>query len=128
MRFGSDSGLPESPSNVISRGAMLRNESAATDRETAPEKKLMIAILRDSMRCVERYRGAKNPSGRRCYQREAEWILSDDTSHVHGFVRVCESLDLETEAVRRTFRLGESAARLPGRRHAKQPHQRSSSC
>ena len=65
-----------------------------------PERRLMVALVRDAIRCIEKYRNARDTRGKRLFAREAQWMLSDDNESFYAFVRVCETLDLNPEAVR----------------------------
>ncbi len=65
----------------------------------------MVALIRDAMRCIEKYRYARDSHGKRLFEQDAEWILSNDASWVYAFVRVCEALDLDPPSVRRSLGL-----------------------
>lgn len=92
--------------DVLQRSLLMRADHFAGDPETAPERKLMIALVRDAIRCIDRYRHAGDSRGKRLFADEARWVLSNDTSWIFSFARVCETLDLDREAVRRSLRLG----------------------
>ena len=79
------------------------SEHFSLHMDIPPERRLMIAILRDAMRCIEKYRNARDFRGKRLYDLEKEWMLSDDTSWLHAFARVCETLGLDPDAVRRSL-------------------------
>ncbi|HXC50939.1 MAG TPA: hypothetical protein VN634_08650 [Candidatus Limnocylindrales bacterium] len=87
---------------------LLRREHSSPHSDIPPERRLLVALMRDAMRCIDKYRHARDSQGRRRFEQDAEWILSNDASWVYAFVRVCEALDLDPPAVRRSLGL------LPG--------------
>jgi len=60
----------------------------------------MIALVRDAIRCIEKYRHARDFRGKRLFAQDSEWMLSNDTTWIYAFARVCETLDLDPDAVR----------------------------
>jgi hypothetical protein len=70
-----------------------------------PERRLMVALVRDAIRCIEKYRTARDTRGKRLFAKEAQWMLSDDDDSLYAFVRVCETLDLNPDAVRHSLGL-----------------------
>jgi len=95
---------------------MLRREHHIPHSEIPPERRLMVALLRDAMRCIDKYRHARDSHGRRLFEQDAEWILSNDASWVYAFVRVCEALDLDPAAVRRSLGLRTGGSDRPAGR------------
>jgi len=84
---------------------MTQIRSDATQRETEPlpEQRLMIAMIRDAIRRVERYRLANDKRSKRFLAQEIQWLRSDAANRLYDFVRICEALDLEPNAVRRSL-------------------------
>jgi hypothetical protein len=108
---------PDAPCDASQRNQLPRAAPATLDADTPPEHRLMIAIFRDAIRCIEKNRNARDFRGRRLFQQDAQWTLSDDTGWVHAFARVCETLDLEPNAVRSALGLLPTRApALSGRR------------
>jgi len=66
----------------------------------APERRLMVALVADAIRCIEKYRNARDSRSRSRYAKEVQWMLSDDKDSIFAFIRVCEILDLDPVAVR----------------------------
>lgn len=93
------------PFDVAERAMSLRSEHGSGDSDIPPERRLMIALLRDSIRSVVKYREARDSRGRRLFAEESGWILSDDMNWIYAFARVCEALDLDPEMVRRSLGL-----------------------
>lgn len=75
-------------------------EHSPVSSDTLPEHRLMIALLRDAIRCVEKYRNAREAHRRRLFEADSRWFLSDDASWICSFARVCETLGLDPGSVR----------------------------
>jgi hypothetical protein len=71
----------------------------------APEHRLMMAVLDDAVRCVEKYRRATDFRGRRLFDEGRQWLLARDTHWPYSFERICGVLDLDATAVRHRLRL-----------------------
>jgi len=67
------------------------------------EKRLMLAVLTDAVDILTKGPGA---SGQRrvVYDETAEWLASDDREWPYSFVNVCDTLELDTSAVRSALR------------------------
>lgn len=101
--------MPDLPYDVADRALLLRSENAGAEVEIPPERRLMIALVRDAIRCIVRYRSGRDSRSRRLFAEEVQWVLSDDMDWFYAFARVCETLDLDAESVRRSLGL-----RAPG--------------
>jgi hypothetical protein len=99
-RLPEDRAVPQMAYDATQRTMLLRAEHSSPSSDTPPEHRLMIAMVRDAIRCIEKYRHARDFRGKRLFEQDSQWVLSDDTSWVHAFVRICETLDLEPDAVR----------------------------
>lgn len=69
-------------------------------RQVEGEKRLMIAILKDAVECLDKYRGAKNSSGRYQYQNALEWIEDRGTEWLFSFTNVCDLLGFDPDYMR----------------------------
>jgi hypothetical protein len=69
-------------------------------RQVEGEKRLMIAILKDAVECLEKYRGAKNSSGRYEYENALEWIKDRGTEWLFSFINVCDLLGFDPDYMR----------------------------
>ena len=65
-----------------------------------PERRLMVALVADAIRCIEKYRNARDSRSKARYAKEVQWMLSDERDSLFAFIRVCEILDLDPMAVR----------------------------
>lgn len=64
------------------------------------EHALAAAVFKDAITQYRRYRYAVSRKGRNIFQREKEWIFSDDTFWLFSFVNICNLLELVPSAVR----------------------------
>ncbi|MBI4529339.1 MAG: hypothetical protein HY695_36530 [Deltaproteobacteria bacterium] len=69
-------------------------------RQLEGEKRLMLAILKDAVECLEKYRRARNGSGRALYQNAIEWIEDRETGWLFSFTNICELLGFDAEYLR----------------------------
>ncbi|MFN2425261.1 MAG: hypothetical protein ABR587_02295 [Candidatus Binatia bacterium] len=95
-----DRSMPDGHYDATQRTLMLRAEHSSVSADTLPEHRLMIALVRDAIRCIDKYRHARDFRGKRLFAQDAEWVLSDDTGWIYAFARVCETLDLDRNSVR----------------------------
>ena len=54
--------------------------SGALSRQLEGEKRLMIAVLKDAVECLDKYRGARNSSARCNYENAIEWVCGNAES------------------------------------------------
>ena len=69
-------------------------------RHLAGEKRLMIAILRDAVECLEKYRGDRNSSGKELYQNALEWVADKNTEWLFSFDNIFELLGFDPDYMR----------------------------
>ena len=69
-------------------------------RKLEGEKRLMIAILKDAVECLDKYRGARNSLGRSQYQSAIEWVTDDSTDWLFSFTNICDFLGFDPEYMR----------------------------
>jgi hypothetical protein len=74
-----------------------------------PEKKLMLAILDDALRCREKYLYAKDRRGKKLFREAEEWLLSEEDDWVFSFSHVCEVLGYNPSYLRKA-----GCGRTPG--------------
>jgi hypothetical protein len=74
--------------------------SAGLSRKLEGEKRLMIAILKDAVECLEKYRGARNSSGRIHYQNAIEWVRDTGTDWLFSFTNICDLLGFDPDYMR----------------------------
>ena len=65
-----------------------------------PEKRLMLAILEDGIRCYLENLYASGAKRKRVFEDAAAWIIETDGDWVFSFDHVCDALGLNPEYVR----------------------------
>jgi hypothetical protein len=70
-----------------------------------PERRLMVAVLQDAVECIAKHRFAKSGRRQRLFNEVRQWLLSEQADWPYSFVRICEVLDLDADAVRRELGL-----------------------
>jgi hypothetical protein len=69
-------------------------------RKLEGEKRLMIAILKDAVECLEKYRGARSSSGRSHYLNALEWVEDKSTDWLFSFTNICDLLGFDPDYLR----------------------------
>lgn len=101
-------------------------------RKLAPEHRLMMAVLGDAVRCVERHRFPTEARHRRLFDEAKQWVLAEEAHWPYSFERICAVLDLDADAVRHRLQLAaqqpsgsvSSEMKATKVRHRTKPHQR----
>ena len=76
--------------------------SAGLSRKLEGEKRLMIAILKDAVECLEKYRGSRSSVGHCLYQSAIEWVEDNNTDWLFSFTNICDLLGFDPEYMRRS--------------------------
>ena len=74
--------------------------NGALSRQLEGEKRLMIAILKDAVECLEKYRGSLSSAGKISYQSAIEWVEDTDTDWLYSFTNICDLLGFDTHYLR----------------------------
>ena len=74
--------------------------SAGLSRQLEGEKRLMIAVLKDAVECLEKYRGSRNSVGQCQYLSAIEWVQDTDTDWPFSFTSICDLLGFDPEYLR----------------------------
>ena len=74
--------------------------SGGLSRKLEGEKRLMIAILKDAVECLDKYRSARNSSGRSQYESAIEWVKDTDTGWLFSFTNICDLLGFDPDYMR----------------------------
>ena len=64
------------------------------------EKRLMIAILKDAVECLEKSRAARSSAARISYQSAIDWIEDSDTDWLYSFNNICDLLGFDPAYLR----------------------------
>ncbi len=65
-----------------------------------PEKKLMLAVLADAVRCFQDNVAAEGEDRKKLFAEAEEWLLDEGVDEAFSFESVCEALDLDPGYVR----------------------------
>jgi len=74
--------------------------STGLSRQLEGEKRLMIAVLKDAVECLEKYRGSRNSVGQCQYLSAIEWVEDNDTDWLFSFTNICDLLGFDPEYLR----------------------------
>jgi len=74
--------------------------SVGLSRKLEGEKRLMIAVLKDAVECLDKYRGARTSLGRSQYLSAIEWVEDTDTDWLFSFTNICDLLGFDPEYMR----------------------------
>ncbi len=74
--------------------------SGGLSRQLEGEKRLMIAILKDAVECLEKYRRARSSAGRSHYENAIDWIKDTDTEWLFSFTNICDLLGFDPDYMR----------------------------
>ena len=69
-------------------------------RKLEGEKRLMIAILKDAVECLEKYRGSRSSAGRIHYDNAIEWVEDPSTDWLFSFNNICDLLGFDPNYMR----------------------------
>jgi hypothetical protein len=56
------------------------------------EARLMLAVLESAVEDFQKYVLARNPSGKKLFQKAEEWFLEKDSDELFSFENICETL------------------------------------
>lgn len=74
------------------------------DSVLRPIKRLMLAILEDALRCIQRHADARSGACRRMYREAEQWLCSESGNALFSFTMVCETLGIEPKYLRSGLR------------------------
>ena len=77
--------------------------SGGLSRQLDGEKRLMIAILKDAVECLNKYRGARSSSGHGHYQNALEWVEDEGTEWLFSFNNICDLLGFDPDYLRKVL-------------------------
>lgn len=83
----------------------------ALSRQLDGEKKLMLAILKDAVECLGKYRETKTAIGKGLYQNALEWVEDKSTGWPFSFNNICELLGFDPDYLREFLLRREGAQR-----------------
>jgi len=74
--------------------------SGALSRKLEGEKRLMIAILKDAVECLDKYRGSRNSASQIQYENALEWVTDESQDWLFSFNNICDLLGFDAEYLR----------------------------
>ena len=74
--------------------------SGGLSRKLEGEKRLMIAVLKDAVECLEKYRGSSNSAARSHYENAIEWVMDNGTDWLFSFTNICDLLGFDPQYLR----------------------------
>ncbi len=69
-------------------------------RQLEGEKRLMLAILKDAVECLEKYRKARSSSSKALYLNAYEWVEDRGTTWLFSFSNICDLLGFDPDYLR----------------------------
>jgi hypothetical protein len=77
--------------------------TSGLSRQLEGEKRLMIAILKDAVECLDKYRSSRNTTGRSQYQNALEWVQDRGTEWLFSFTNICDLLGFDPDYLRQVL-------------------------
>ena len=84
-------------------------------RHLEGEKRLMIAILKDAVECLNKYRGARSSAALSQYQNALEWVEDKDMDWLFSFNNICDHLGFDPDYFRQVLLKKEGKHATSGR-------------
>jgi hypothetical protein len=91
--------LTDAPYEIFHPHVILPAQYFIPPQKFSPEQELMMAILEDAVRCIDRYRFPKDAPGRRMFLEARHWLLASEPQWPYSFECICAALDLDAGAV-----------------------------
>jgi hypothetical protein len=105
MAMDVDRYLAGVPMDLLQPHVILPAQHFNPPKRLAPEHRLMVAVLDDAVRCVEKYRFPTDARSRRLFHEAKQWLLAAEPHWPYSFECICAVLDLDANAVRHRLRL-----------------------
>jgi hypothetical protein len=65
-----------------------------------PERLLMLAVLEDAIKCIQKYRSFKSRGNRKLLDETIDWIRSENDEWLFSFDNVCDAVGLNAGLLR----------------------------
>jgi len=69
-------------------------------RLASGEKKLMLAILKDAIKCYRRNVTGKSVHSQKIFSETEEWFYDEDTNYLYSFLNICAWLGVDFKLIR----------------------------
>jgi hypothetical protein len=103
---------------ILEPDAFLPSQSfgnSGLSRQLEGEKRLMLAILKDAVECLEKYRRSRNSVGKELYQNALQWVEDRSGDWLFSFSNVCDLLGFDPDYLRESLLKREYKAGKPAR-------------
>ena len=87
-------------------------------RKLEGEKRLMIAILKDAVECLDKFRGSRTSAGRSHYENALDWVQDENTEWLFSFTNICDLLGFDPHYLREVLLKRENKYVKPVRHRA----------
>ena len=95
------------PTNLLYPQLILPVQHFSRPKKLEPEHRLMMAVLDDAVRCVEKFRCPSQDRNRRLFDEAKQWMVAAEPGWPYSFESICAALDLDANAVRQRLRLAQ---------------------
>lgn len=68
------------------------------------ERRLLLAVLKDALRCYLKSMNCRNAQARRDYEETTYWFFAEHQEGIFAFEQICEALGIEPEPLRTWLR------------------------
>jgi hypothetical protein len=75
------------------------------------EQRLMLAVLQDAVECFQEHALAQYPWEKKLFQEAEDWILEKNAHWLFSFENICETLQLNSDYIRRGLLVWKEAKR-----------------
>lgn len=72
-------------------------------RQLEGEKRLMLAILKDAVECLDKYRSTKSGPAKELYQNALDWVEDKGTDWLFSFGNICDLLGFDPDYLRESL-------------------------
>lgn len=111
--------LPDGGPDPTDTYDVLAARRPATDRQ--PERVLMLAVVEDGLEAFRRHAFARDPKGREAFTEARDWLWATDRHWPFAFLNLCDTLDLDAEAIRAALTAWLASQRASARRARRAP-------
>ena len=103
MAYDASLGVEEKMGSLFQPDTLLPAQyfdTVCRKANSEPEKKLMLAILEDTVDCFQKYIFARDGRGKGIFREAEDWILEENSDRLFSFETVCDALGFNPSYVR----------------------------
>jgi hypothetical protein len=92
----------ETPTSLFQADPVSNHQFFANFKKVSlePERLLMLAVLEDAIKCVEKYAKVKSERNRKAFDETIDWIRTQNDEWLFSFDNVCDALDFNAGRLR----------------------------